>query len=58
MKRILDYFFQPNYINECIFGEVFAGREYIDDQMNIDLFKKMLASYIQTHRKLGYKFHP
>ena len=46
MKRILDYFFQPNSINEDIFGEVFAGREHINDPMNVDLFKKMLSSYI------------
>ena len=58
MKRILDYFFQPNSINECIFGEEFAAREFINDPMNVDLFKKMLKSYIQTHKKLGYKFHP
>ena len=46
MKRILDYFFQPNSINECIFGEEFAAREFINDPMNVDLFKKMLKSYI------------
>ena len=49
MKKILDYFFKPNHLNECVFGETFAAREYIHDPMNIDLFKKMLKNYIETH---------
>ena len=56
--KILDKFFGANHINECFFGENFAGREYVHDPMNKDLFKKMLKSYIDHHQKLGYKFHP